>query len=225
MHSHFISEKHLCQNTQVFTFYCCEETMKHDSFCAFPGQPFRTKKQNAVLSRHVIASLLLLPVLFVMFAFSSCATTPSDPMKRINDAWLSQNEGELFRVVMMSNDYRVSQNAYQERMSRAEDSGGDQFFMERLRRYDIIDRETEGVIRVQLYPNNGRLMKVRFLQSTSITEIDKMITDDIQRWSFNFNGPVSPTSFSIRYRVVLRRNSTAQDDEVQAELQKKRRRR
>jgi len=126
---------------------------------------------------------------------------------------------------MMSDGYYVSQKGYNDRISRAEDTGGDQFFMERLRKYDIVDREAEGMIRIQLYPDSGRLMKVRFLQSTYITEIDKMITDDIQRWAFTFSGPVTPTSFSIRYRVVLRQRGSADDSEVQQELEKKRRRR
>ncbi len=171
------------------------------------------------------STVLMLLAFCMILSSTSCITTRVDPIKRINDAWLAENGGELFRVVMMSDGYYVSQKSHTDRIERLEDSGGDQFFMERLKKYDIVDRETEGMIRIQLYPDSGRLMKVRFLQSTYITEIDKMITDDIQRWSFKFNGPVSPTSFSIRYRIVLRQRESADDKEIQAELDRKKRRR
>lgn len=186
--------------------------------------------QKSVIKKRTALKSIVPPVLIllILLAVTSCKTTPVDPMIQKNAAWLAGSNGELFRVVMMSNAYIVSQKNYTDKISRAEDTGGDEFFMERLRRYDIVDREVEGMIRVQLYPNTGRLMKIRFLQSTYITEIDKMITDDIQRWTFNFNGPVTPRSFSIRYRVVLRKRSAADDSmqkEVQQELQKQRRRR
>ena len=158
----------------------------------------------------------VITLLFLLFGIFSCTTV--DPLIKENNDFLSQSGGEAFRVVMMSDAYFVKQKAYSSNMSRQEDTSGDSYFMERMKKLDVVNEKREGLIRVWVYPDSGRLMKVRFLQSTYIQEIDKLIIDDIQRWTFQFNRGISPLVFTVRYRVVLRK--TMSDAEILDEYEK-----
>lgn len=160
--------------------------------------------------------LLISVLLFTAFSFFSCKTL--DPIEQANQDFLDNSDNETFRVVMMSDSYQVRQLAYTKSMSREEDGSGDQYFMERMKKMDLIDAAREGHIKVWVYPDSGRLMKVRFLESTYIQELDQLIIDDIQRWSFDYTGSVYPLVFSVRYRMVLR--STLSDDEAKAQVEK-----
>ncbi|HRX15583.1 MAG TPA: hypothetical protein P5123_04670 [Spirochaetota bacterium] len=153
---------------------------------------------------------------FLSFGIFSCTTV--DPLIKENNDFLSQSSGEAFRVVMMSDSYLVQQKAYSSNMSRQEDTSGDSYFMERMKKLDVVNEKREGLIRVWVYPDSGRLMKVRFLESTYIQEIDKLIIDDIQRWTFQYNRGISPLVFTVRYRVVLRK--TMSDAEILDEYEK-----
>jgi hypothetical protein len=63
-------------------------------------------------------------------------------------------------------------------------------------------------------------MKVRPKKLTYLMEIDKLIVEDIQRWSFQFPAKdVYPTQFDVRYRVILRK--TLSDDEIMKEVRDK----
>ncbi|MBN2434889.1 MAG: hypothetical protein JXK07_06440 [Spirochaetes bacterium] len=153
---------------------------------------------------------------FLSFGIFSCTTV--DPLIKENNDFLSQSSGEAFRVVMTSDSYLVQQKAYSSNMSRQEDTSGDSYFMERMKKLDVVNEKREGLIRVWVYPDSGRLMKVRFLESTYIQEIDKLIIDDIQRWTFQYNRGISPLVFTVRYRVVLRK--TMSDAEILDEYEK-----
>lgn len=164
-------------------------------------------RKKAVLTVIAVAALL---------AVVSCKTTPVDPYAQANEAFLSQSKGETFRVVMMSDRFIVRQKQYEGNVSRAADTSGDQYFMERLKKMDVVDASREGVIRVWVYPDSGRLMKVRFVESTYIEEVDRLIIDDIQRWTLNYKAGVYPRNFTIRYRVVLRKG--ASDAEIRRQI-------
>lgn len=153
----------------------------------------------------------------------SCKTAEvKDPLKERIDEYLSVNPNtkELFRVLMMSDRYLIAQMNHTEKILRSEDSGGDRYMTEELKKFDKIDEEREGVIAVWLYPDSGRLMKVRPKKLTYLMEIDKLIVEDIQRWSFQFPAKdVYPTQFDVRYRVILRK--TLSDDEIMKEVRDK----
>ncbi len=153
----------------------------------------------------------------------SCKTAEvKDPLKERIDEYLSVNPNtkELFRVLMMSDRYLIAQMNHTEKILRNEDSGGDRYMTEELKKFDKIDEEREGVIAVWLYPDSGRLMKVRPKKLTYLMEIDKLIVEDIQRWSFQFPAKdVYPTQFDVRYRVILRK--TLSDDEIMKEVRDK----
>ncbi len=63
-------------------------------------------------------------------------------------------------------------------------------------------------------------MKVRPQKPTYILEIDKIINEDIQRWSFVFPKKyIEPTKLDIKYRVVLRKRQS--DEQILREVRKK----
>lgn len=167
--------------------------------------------------------LLVFFIAVASLLFVSCKTAEvKDPLKERIDEYLSVNPNtkELFRVLMMSDRYLIAQMNHTEKILRNEDSGGDRYMTEELKKFDKIDEEREGVIAVWLYPDSGRLMKVRPKKLTYLMEIDKLIVEDIQRWSFQFPAKdVYPTQFDVRYRVILRK--TLSDDEIMKEVRDK----
>lgn len=124
---------------------------------------------------------------------------------------------EVFRVFLSSDEYIVSQMRYDNTIMRVDDPGGDKFITEELSKFDKINETREGVIKVWLYPDSGRLMKVRPLQLTYLVEIDNLIVEDIQRWSFTFpKRVVVPANFEIKYRVMLQKKQS--DREIMREM-------
>ena len=84
----------------------------------------------------------------------------------------------------------------------------------------MIDEVREAVFAVQIRPDNGSLSRMRPQKSTSLTEIDKILAEDIQRWTFKFpQRRVTPTQFNIRYRIVLQKTMT--DSQIMEEVQRR----
>lgn len=127
---------------------------------------------------------------------------------------------ELFHVLISSDRYDVAQMRSEATILRKEDKGGDAFISSELVKLNKIDKVCEGVFSVWLYPDSGRLMKIRTQLPTYLTEVDGLLTDDIQRWTFTFPVKrVEPTKFDIRYRVVLKK--TMKDEDIIKEIQDK----
>ncbi len=106
--------------------------------------------------------LLVFSIAVASLLFVSCKTAEvKDPLKERIDEYLSVNPNtkELFRVLMMSDRYLIAQMNHTEKILRNEDSGGDRYMTEELKKFDKIDEEREGVIAVWLYPDSGRLMR------------------------------------------------------------------
>jgi len=141
---------------------------------------------------------------------------------KINADFLSadDNASEVFRVLISSNHYIVSQMKFGNIIARVKDTGGDEYIIDEIKRLDKINEIREGLISIWLFPDSGSIMKVRPQRPTYIVEVDKLLTDDVQRWNFNFPKKiVQPTKFDIKYRVVLRK--TQSDDQIIKEVQKR----
>ncbi len=160
---------------------------------------------------------------------SGCATVEkndkdADPFKAENEKFLSdtsQNKEEVFRVLVQSDGYTVVQSSSGETIARSPDPSGDKFISEELVRYDKINEAREAILSISLYPDTGRIMKVRPKRLAALREIDELLVEDIQRW--NFVSPakksVSPLRFDVRYRVVLRKKQS--DEEIIKEVRDK----
>ena len=91
--------------------------------------------------------------------------------------------------------------------------------MEEMKRYDIIEEAREGILKVWLFPDSGRIMKVRPEKITYLQEIDQLLLEDIQRWNFNFpRRVIDPTVFKVKYRVIMHKKKT--DQEIIEDVQK-----
>ena len=147
----------------------------------------------------------------------SCATGKKIgriPAKRENKKFLKidSESNELFRVLLTSDNYVVSQMKYNGVIKRSTDPGGDKYITNELKKFDKIDEVREGIVRIWLYPDSGNIMKIRPQLPTYLLEIDQIISDDIQRWSFEFPKKlIEPTQFDVKYRVVLRKQQSDRD--------------
>jgi hypothetical protein len=166
-------------------------------------------------------------LIFISIIMTGCLSsgkkiTMSEKIESENREFLSgkKGKGELFRVLFSSDKYIVSQMRYKSYIKRAPDPGGDKYMMDELVKHNKIDEVREGIIRLWIYPDSGKIMKIRPQRPTYIVEIDQLITEDIQRWSFLFpKKVVEPTKFDIRYRVVLKKKMT--DEDIIKEVQDK----
>ncbi len=131
-----------------------------------------------------------------------------------------ENAEEIFRVLVSSNFYIVSQMKFANVILRAKDTGGDEYIIDEIKRLDKISETREGYLTIWLFPDTGSIMKVRPQRPSYIVEIDKLLTDDIQRWNFVFpKKVVYPTRFDIKYKIILRKTQT--DEQIIKEIQKK----
>ncbi len=155
----------------------------------------------------------------------SCATVPvaeKDSRETAINEFLKVKPEveEVFRVYLSSGRYLVSQMKYLDRIKRGADPGGDKFICEELKKHDKIDETRDGIVTVWLFPDSGRLMKIRPKKLTYLMEIDALMVEDIQRWNFKFTGNfIYPTKFDVMYRVAIRKKQS--DEEIIKEVQDK----
>lgn len=127
---------------------------------------------------------------------------------------------ETFRVLLSSDGHTVVQARYLNHMERNPDKGGDKYISSEMSKYDMIDEKRTAIISVWLYPDSGRIMRIRPQTPTYFKEIDSLINDDIMRWNFTFPKKIiEPTKFDIVYRIILRKKKS--DDEIIKAVQQK----
>jgi len=156
----------------------------------------------------------------------SCKTATIEDIrsqiKDDNEAFLKPDKkaAEVFRVLLTSDEYRVVQLKNDQTMVRAKDEGGDKYISNEINKLNMIDEARVGVISVWLYPDTGKIMKIRSQRPTYFKEIDSLLNDDIMRWNFQFpKKVVEPTKFDIVYRVVLSKKQS--DEEIIKAVQDK----
>ncbi|MCX7679480.1 MAG: hypothetical protein N2316_09700 [Spirochaetes bacterium] len=166
-------------------------------------------------------NMLLLVVFCInLLILDACKTTElQQERKSEHEKFLEEKgSGELFRVLYMSDTYQVKQMWGDGSIMRNPDPGGDKYMCNELKRHDKFNEVKDAVISVWLYPDSGALMKIRPKEPTFLFEIDKLLLEDVQRWTFKFPKKViTPSKFDIRYRVVIRK--TLSDQEILKELQ------
>lgn len=158
-------------------------------------------------------------------AASSCVSIVEKKIQDENRQFLEAPfargvDRETFRVLITSDKYIFVQTNYQETIERVNDPGGDRYICDEVKKYDKIDESREGMYHVALYPDRGTLMKVRPYKPMNLIELDNIIIDDLQRWSFKFPKMViQPNNLYIKYRIVLRKRQT--DAQIIREVEKK----
>lgn len=119
-----------------------------------------------------------------------------------------ENE-EVFRVFITSDGYARKQLSFTENISIKDDPSGDQGVADEFRKFDMVNSLQEGQIRVELYPTTGKFYRVRQSKPSIMKETDKMMSDDITRWQFQFaKNEILPKDFRVSYQVLLRKKIT-----------------
>ncbi|MDY6934391.1 MAG: hypothetical protein SVZ03_09245 [Spirochaetota bacterium] len=163
----------------------------------------------------------LIPSLSLMIIMA-CSSAQKDPVLLQNNGFLriDPESEELFRVLISSDGYHLSQMKSLSTIRRLNDADGDQRICEELRKLDKIDEKRDGVITVWLFPDSGQLMKVRPKVLTYLMEIDNLIVEDVKRWNFDFpEEVVEPAFFDIKYRIILRKRQS--DEEIMMEVRER----
>ncbi len=176
---------------------------------------------NIMKKNIVIAASIL-----TLFMLASCKlgqiSDPAAKIKKENEKFLNTDSkgSELFRVLLSSDEYRVVQCRYDKTIARVNDIGGDKYISSEIDKLNIIDEARTALITVWLYPDSGRIMKIRPQRPTYFKDVDPLLNDDIMRWNFSFpKRVVEPTKFDILYRVVLAKKKG--DEEIIKAVQEK----
>ena len=100
----------------------------------------------------------------------------------------------------MSDRYVVVQTDHQDTIERQDDPGGDRYICDEVKRYDKIDESREGMYHISLFPDRGKLRRLRPYKSLNLIELDSLVIDDLQRWNFKFPRQViQPSNLYIKY--------------------------
>lgn len=174
-------------------------------------------------ANNILRSFLL-PILLFSIAVISCSsfTMLGDPILNQNKDFLKPDPEapETFRVLIVSDKYVYSQMKAVESIKRTDDIEGDEKTSSELKQYDKIDEICEGTLSVWLFPDSGKLMKIRPKELVPIAEINGLIVEDLKRWNFEFPAEaIEPNCFDIKYRVILRKIQS--DEETMKEVREK----
>jgi len=171
--------------------------------------------QGLIRMKHSKIAFMITVFLLLFASFQSCKVSQISEVEKKEDKnkeflTADKNAKDLFHVLLSSDGYMISQMNLQEIIERLPDTGGDQYMCEEIKKFDIIDEQKEAVIKVWLYPDlPGRIMKIRPQTPSYLLEVDELLTDDVQRWNFKFpRSYVSPTQFTIKYRIILRKKKS-----------------
>ncbi len=119
---------------------------------------------------------------------------------------------EYFRVFITSEEYEITQLAGEDIIQVEEDIEGNKLFSKEIARYDKIDYMASPVLRVTLYEISGKISRIRILRSSGLSELDKLIGDDMTRWKFKYlNQDQTLNEFNIHYRIILQNKLTKEE--------------
>jgi len=119
-------------------------------------------------------------------------------------------DNEAFRIYSSSDEYSLKQTGFSDFIIMATETSGKNPLEEEIKAYDMVDIFTEAVYKVELFKESGLISKIRPIRPAHISEINKMIADDISRFKFKFKNEniTEPLSFKIRYGIQLQKKKT-----------------
>jgi len=119
---------------------------------------------------------------------------------------------EVFKIFISSDNYVIKQLSREGKIEIKADPGGEQSFVDELKRYDMVNHFSEAIFSVELYEDSGMISKIRPVKPASVAELNKIIADDITRLQFKFPGKkIQPLKFNIRYGILLQKKLSAQE--------------
>ncbi len=146
-----------------------------------------------------------------MFYCATLSNNVHDANATLSKAYnipLYKGQNEAFRVYVDATGYEREQMRMLKEMTILSDEVGDSLFIEELIKYNKIDYQSHAIINISVYPDTGRIARIRFARSSGVSEIDKLIGDDLTRWKIRLlnqtegkNKPLN--SFMIVYFITL----------------------
>jgi hypothetical protein len=173
-------------------------------------------------NHSILYHLFFITIIVIVVSCTTPVEKKSDPNYEefLVANFIKGEDKETFRVLISSDTYAVVQTDYKDTIQREHDPGGDRYICDEIKKYDKIDEMREGLYHVSLYPDRGTLRKVRPYKPLNLIELDSLVIEDIQRWTYKFPRKViQPYSFYIKYRAVLRKKQT--DEQIIKEVQKR----
>ena len=129
------------------------------------------------------------------------------------------NKNEVFRIFISSEKYIRKQAQHTKQIMVEEDTAGDISFKNEIKHYNKINFKAKARLKIVLYEDTGTLSRIRFILSSGISELDKMIADDITRWNFKLlNDKIEPILFEVSYYIFLKNEISR--EEAKEELKK-----
>ena len=103
------------------------------------------------------------------------------------------------------------QLSYLSEISFKDDKAGEHEVCKELLKYNKIDFEGEAIIKLELHHETGQIFRVRWIRSSGISELDKLIADDITRWTFEFKDKKTLLSLIVTYKIHLSKNFSREE--------------
>ncbi len=128
---------------------------------------------------------------------------------------------EYFRVVITGESYQLRQIRGTDLIRRKPDLGGDQFIVEEVAKYDLIDKVDDGLILTKLNPKTGKLENVNFYKRMPrIHNLAKIMQNDSTRWVLEHKPDQEPivTKYYVTYYIILKNKKSR--EEIKEILQK-----
>lgn len=123
-----------------------------------------------------------------------------------------REKSEVFRVFVSSDFYQSRQMTADDTIKLKDDPGGKLNFSESLKNFNKIDWTSEATVKLELYPDTGKISRIRFVHPSGIGEIDKLVSDDITRWVFEFpRENIEPRIFTVSYFIILQNHVSRQE--------------
>jgi len=125
-------------------------------------------------------------------------------------------EETVFQVFFSSGYYEKRQVNLSDIVEVRADIDGDKRASKELKDFDKVDFFGKALLKIELYPDTSTLSRVRFLRSSGISELDRIISEDITRWKFSFlventKEDDIPEQFIVEYGVLLKRKITRKE--------------
>jgi len=148
-------------------------------------------------------------------------TTGNAKITQVQDKFFAEpsGEGELFRIFSSSENYEIRQYGGEDKIVITSDPQGEQAFTGEVAAFDKIEFFSDAVFRVEIYEDTGNISRIRPVKPARISELNKLIADDITRLKFEFpDGQIAPLVFDIRYGIYLQKKVS--DKEIRNVLEK-----
>ncbi len=130
-------------------------------------------------------------------------------------------DGELFRVLITTNNYQIKQMTSETLIQRKPDPAGDRDQLEQFTklhdRYAFRDWSLAGMLKIRLNPNTGEIEHIEFAigHNPKSWQAGRMFQDDVSRFSFLYPQKVVQThDFLIKYEWRIKRPEGMTDEQA-----------